>query len=118
MSYYKINGTDLTLDPSDGKWLPRQVIALDGNGHPIYPVEREFQLSWDLVNVSDLYQLQDFFDTLGVTGTVTIDLPTLKTMTYGFTTYSGCVMQEPQYDVYFSENPTRATLLITRIKTK
>lgn len=117
MSYYRINGVDLTLQPSDGKWMTRQPIALDGNGHPIYPVEREFQLSWDLMDVSELYQLQDFFDTLGVTGTVSVDLPTLKSLTYGFTTYSGCVMYEPEYDVYFEDHPTKASLLIARIRT-
>lgn len=114
---YKINGTALTLQPSEGGWIPREAIALDGNGHPIYPVYREFELTWDIIDVSELYQLQNFFDTLGVTGTVNVDLPTLKTLTYGFTTYSGCVMHEVEYGVYFEEHPTQAKLLIAKIKT-
>lgn len=113
---YKINGTDLTLQPTEGHWLSREQIDLDGNGHPIYPVERQFELVWEIMDVSELYQLQNFFDTLGVTGTITADLPTYKALTFGYTTYSGCVMHEPEFDVYFEDHPTSVKLLIARIR--
>lgn len=117
MSYYRINNTNLLLQPTTGRWIPRESLGIDGNGHKIYPALREFELSWDLIDVASLKQLQDFFDNIGATGTVSVDLPTLKTATYGFTTYSGCVIQEPEYGVYFEEYPTSMKLLITKIRT-
>lgn len=116
MSYYRINNTDLTLQPSTGRWIPREILGIDGNGHPIYPTVHEFELDWDLIAVDELYQLQNFFDTLGTTGTISIDLPKYKTQTYEFTTYSGCVMHDMEYGEYFEEHPASAKLLITGIR--
>lgn len=117
MSYYRINDTDFLLQPTSGQWLGRDNLGIDGNGHKIYPADRQFELSWDLIDVASLKQLQDWFDNIGATGTVSIDLPTYKTATYGFTTYSGCVIQEPEFGPYFAEHLTSMKLMVTGIKT-
>lgn len=117
MSYYRINNTDLLVQPTQGRWMPRDSLGIDGNGHMVYPKYRDFEMSWELIDVTSLKQLQDFFDNLGATGTVSVDLPTHKTASFGFTTYSGCVMREPEFGEYFEEHPGSIRLLISRIKT-
>lgn len=112
---YKINGTELSLAPTFGHWLPREPLGRDGNGHPIYPAVYQFEVSWNLSNMSDFNQLIGFFDTLLITGSATADLPELRGASYGFRTYSGCVVNEPIMDRYFTEHPQQVKLLITNI---
>ena len=38
---YQINDTDLVIQPTSGRWIPRDPIDNDGNGHPVYPPYRE-----------------------------------------------------------------------------
>lgn len=117
MSYYHINNVHLTLQPSKGRWLDREVLGVTGSGHGVYSDFRQFEMSWDIINVSELDQIQGYFNVFGSSGTVSVDLPTYKTSTYGFTTYSGCVIREPTFSEYFEESPTSVSLLVVNIKT-
>lgn len=114
---YAVNGSDITIQPSSGQWKPKNPLGIDGNGHFVYPPYREFELTWGLMKPSEVNQLQNFFASIGNTGTAVIDLPKYADASYSFFSYSGCVMQEPSYGVYFAEHYTDVTLLITKIRT-
>lgn len=118
---YKINDTLLTTQPTSGQWIPRESIGIDGSGHAVYPAYREFELQWDLIDLTSSYQLQDFFDNASVTGTVSVDLPKCKDAGSSgdsvFWQYSGCVLREPEFDRYFESHRASVRLLIARIRT-
>jgi len=113
---YKINGTEITLQPTIGRWLSRDILGIDGNGHAIYPGVYQFELQWQLEDVSEYYQLLSFFDGLTATGTVVVDLPKLRSSTYTFYAYTGCVIQEPDFGGYFTEHTKQVKLLVTNIR--
>ena len=114
---YAVNGSDITVQPTDGKWLPRSPLGIDGWGHAVYPPYREFEMTWGLLSPSDVNQLQNFFASIGNTGTAVVDLPKYADAIYQFYSYSGCVLQEPSIGVYFTENQTDVNLLIIKIRT-
>ena len=58
---YKMNGTELTIQPTVGRWTERLPVDIDGNGHPIYSPYHEFELRWQLVDMEQAQQLQSFF---------------------------------------------------------
>lgn len=114
---YKINDIELALQPTTGRWLPRQQLGIDGNGHPVYPAFREFEMQWGLMGVSGSHQLQNFFETVVTTGSAVVDLPRYQDTTYNFFSYSGCALREPDWGRFFTEHQTNVTLLVTRIRT-
>jgi hypothetical protein len=114
---YKINGTAITLQPTDGAWQKRSILGLDGNAHPIYPAYREYEMTWKLTEESDLNQLQGFFDTMVITGSAVVELPEYASSAYQFKAYTGCIVYEPTFQEYFAEHVTSVVLVITHIKT-
>lgn len=115
---YAFNGTTLSLQPSSGKWNMRMALGIDGAGHPIYPLVREFELVWDLIGVDDLQAIQNAYYAVGNTGTVVVDLPKYGDSQYNFYSYSGCTLQEPEYDSYFERYVTNVRLLVLNIRTQ
>ena len=113
---YKIDGTELTLQPTSGRWLPRKVVGTDGNGHFIYTSVYEFEIIWGIANHSEWDQILDFFDAVNITGSVVVELPKYRSSTYQFYAYTGCVIQEPQMSRYFNEHPTKVKLLVHKIR--
>ena len=113
---YKINDTELTLQPTTGRWLPRTELGIDGNGHSMYEPTYSFEIRWQLISPSEYNQIKGFFDAQGQTGTSSIDLPQYGAATYAFHTYSGCVINEPQVEVYFTETQLNAYLLVRKIR--
>lgn len=114
---YKINGTQITIQPTYGRWVPRDMIDTDGAGHPVYPARRDFEMRWDLVNAAEWYQLQTFFNIIQNTGTAVVTLPQFAAATYVFYDYTGCVLREPDVSDYFEQHPTSVVMLVTNIKT-
>ena len=114
---YKINGAELSLQPTTGKWMPRLFIDVDGNGYPVYSAVREFEMMFQVATPEDFQQLQNAFNSLGVTGTAVVDLPTYATGTYTFFPYSGCVLREPEMAEYFSEHHMNVRFVISSIRT-
>lgn len=114
---YAFNGTTLSLQPSSGKWSQRSSLGVDGAGHPIYPAVREFEITWDLISISDLQQINNAYNAVGNTGTVVVDLPKYGDSQYNFFSYSGCTLQEPQYDAYFEKYVQNVKLLVMNIRT-
>jgi hypothetical protein len=114
---YKINGTAFPTQPTSGRWMPREQLAIDGNLQAIYPLYYEFELSWQLTNPAQMNQLQGFFTGMSAIGNIVADLPTYAAATYvPFYAYSGCVVREPQMGVYFNEHHTDIKLLIAKIR--
>jgi hypothetical protein len=113
---YSINGTTLALQPTQGKWLDRGILGIDGNGHPVYPAVYQFQLTWGIASTEEFYEVLGLFDAISITGSAVASLPKLRSSTYTFYDYSGCVLHEPTLGEYFAEYPTKVELLITNIR--
>lgn len=113
---YRINGVDFQLQPTYGSWQPRESLGVDGNGHFVYASTYEFEMGWQLASQSDFYQLLQFFDTISITGSAVVSLPQLRSASYIFYDYTGCVVQEPSLGKYFAEHPESVSLLITNIR--
>ena len=113
---YGINGVDLTLQPTYGRWIPQGVLGITGDGHPIYSAIREFEIHWSLSAQSDLDQIQDARDLIYLTGTVSVDLPAYRGSSYVFQTYSGCVLYEPERGAYFSDHTSEFVIIVGNIQ--
>jgi hypothetical protein len=117
MSGYYINGTELLLQPTTGKWMPRTRLGISGDGHAIYSGIREFELRFVLETPSEYNQLITFFDGLNPTGTAVITLPRFGYSTYEFFEYSGCILREPEAGPYFTEHQQDILLIVSNIRT-
>lgn len=114
---YSFNGTNLSLQPTEGKWNQRDQLGTDGQGHPIYPLVRTFELSWGLISVLDLQQIINVYNGVQNTGTFSVDLPQYGAAGYQFQTYSGCTLSEVQVGSYFNEYVNDVQLLIYNVRT-
>lgn len=114
---YAFNGTNFSLQPTEGRWNQRDSYGNDGDGHPIYGQYRTFELRWNLISANDLNQMVNFFNAVSSTGTVTACLPQYGASTYTFFNYSGCVLSEPQVDVFYEEYTQSVSLTIMKIRT-
>lgn len=114
---FALNGTRFLLSPESSKWVDKNIIGVDGNGFPIYPTTREYEMSWGLAHPNDVKQFTDAFRVSGFTGTVILDLPEYGADGYNFKSYSGCVIQEVKFGEYFNGYITSVTLLATKIIT-
>lgn len=114
---YAINGSNLLLQPSTGRWVQRDSFGMDGAGHEIYPAVRDFELQWDLIDVGDLQQINNDYNAVGSTGTIVADLPKYGDSQYNFYSYSGCTLSEPQYDAYFERYVQSVRLVIHNVRT-
>lgn len=112
---YAVQGTDLTLKPTQGRWLDRDVLGYDGDGHPIYPAVRSFEMSWQYISASDLSQIIGFYNQVQNTGTVAVDLPLWNGNPYQFNRYSGCVLEEPTVGAFFEGTISEVKLLVHNI---
>ena len=114
---YKINGTELSLQPTSGRWVERGVQGFDGGGHPVYPAPREFELRWQLISATDSNQIQAFFNGVAATGTAVVDLPKYMESSYTFYSYSGCTLGEPSVGEFFQSHQSDLILIVHNIRT-
>ena len=114
---YALNNTNLTLQPSTGKWVARTDYGVDGGGHPVYATPRKFEMSWDLISTTDAKQLIDFYNLVGSTGTISAHLPEWGAVDYTFKNYSGCTLQEPEVGEYFQTYIDSVRMTILNIRT-
>lgn len=114
---YAANGTKFTLQPTEGKWGSRDVLGMDGNGHPIYPAFRTFEVTWGLASPTEAKQIIDWYNTVSNTGTVVFDLPKWGDADYTFYSYTGCTMQELKVGTYFNGYINEVSLLINKVRT-
>jgi hypothetical protein len=118
MSSYKINGVELGIDPTTARWIDRNSYGEDGWGHPMYVAPREFEMRWDLLTPTGSSQLQSFFNAIGSTGTVIVEIPKYAHPEYIFQVYTGCIIHEPRWGTYFAGYYQDCTLFITNIRTE
>lgn len=114
---YKINGTDITIQPETGHWVDRESIGRDGNGRNVYVAPREFELKWGLISISEWSQLRTFFGSVGATGTAVVTLPKYSSSSYAYYDYSGCILNEPTVGEYFEEFVSDVRLVVSRVIT-
>ena len=114
---YRINGVALTLQPEEGAWKDRNILNLDGNGHPLYPAPRQFEMKWGLMSIAEFDQIYTFFLSQGVTGTSVVDLPRWHSVIYEDFSYTGCILQEPTIDKYNNTYMDGVRLVVTNIRT-
>lgn len=115
---YKINGTELTHQPSQGRWIDRRNLGVNGQGAAVYSSLRQFEMKWNLNSPAAVSELNSFFGQIGNgTGTVIVDLPKWAATPYQFESYTGVNLREPRQGTYFSENIQSVTLLVTNIRT-
>jgi hypothetical protein len=113
---YGINGTDFTLQPTSGRWIPQSVEGTTGDGHPIYPAVHEYEIRWSLSSQADLNQIQTFRDAVVLTGTASVDLPAYRGANYVFQTYTGCSLYEPDRGQYFVEHTSEFVLIVGNLR--
>jgi hypothetical protein len=111
---YAINAVDIC--PETARWVDRDVIGQDGNGHPIYPSIREFEFNWGHMSMTDYSVIHSARQLVGSTGTVTVDLPDLTQSDFRFTRYSGTIIHEPQVGEYFTDHLSNVRLLVSNIR--
>lgn len=111
---YAINAVDIC--PESARWNDRNILGVDGNGHPIYPSLREFEFGWGFLSMADYNVLQSARNLVGSTGTITVDLPDLSTSDFRFTRYSGTIVHEPSVGAYFVDHVSDVRLIISKIR--
>lgn len=114
---FAVNGTELVIQPTTGRWIPQPLVGVTPNGVPIYPGVRSFELRWNLVTPEHANQIVTFFETIGFTGTANVRLPEYATASYQFAYYSGCVLYQPEFGVYFAEHYQDIVMTIGNIIT-
>jgi hypothetical protein len=98
---YKINGTELDPQPTDGKWVEPQILDEDGDGRALYPAVYEFEMMWQLAAPTLFASLLQTWRGVSVSGTVVVELPQYNSSTYQFYAYSGVLIDQPTIDPYF-----------------
>ena len=114
---FAINGTNLSLQPTEFRWVDKDLLGKDGQGRPVYPSIGEFEMSWGLMSNSELKQLIDFSNAILSTGTAVVDLPKWGHPDYYFYSYSGTFITAPSVGAYFNTYVTNVKLTVTNIGT-
>jgi len=113
---FAINGTQLSLQPSEFQWQEPPLLGRDGQGRPVYPAFREFTLKWDFMSTSELAQLNNFFLYVSATGTAVVDLPKWGDTGYLFYSYSGTFLNVPVVGAYFNQYVSDVQLVVSGIR--
>ena len=116
---FKINGASFTRQPTNHRWINQDPYGVSGDGHPSYPAYREYEMEFDFADASEFYDFNTYWQSIGLTGSVSVDLPEHPTTAsaYQFRTYSGVVINQPEYNSYFENYYQSCRLLIVRIRT-
>jgi hypothetical protein len=115
---YRING-HVILTPSEGHWLDRELLDVQGDNRPIYAAPRAYELTWELMDYPEWSALHMLYQQVEASGTCVVRLPAFAYATgtaWAFREYSGCTLAEPMSDSFFSEYVTNVTLLIANIR--
>ncbi len=112
-----ING--VTFCPTRVRWQGRRPLGVQGDGRPIYPGIRSLVLEWTFINFSTWANLQNIYDIIQSTGSISVQVPAFPTgtsQTFGYTEYSGVHISEPDVGPNFAEQfPSSMVLVISNI---
>ena len=114
---YAVNGTEFLIQPTSGRWMPKSMMGISGDGHALYPTVREFEVRFNITTPALLNQLQAWFESIIILGTAVVDLPKYGDANYIFYSYTGCVLREPEMNAYFIENHSDVIMTICNIRT-
>ena len=115
-----IIGGNVAYAPFSGRWMPRQVVDVQGDNRPIYSPVRAYELRWRLLFYEEWANLQTFFNQIESSGSYAVQLPTFPSVTgssHSYSLYSGCTMSEPQVGPFFETHPRQVVLIIGNITT-
>jgi hypothetical protein len=91
------------LAPTTAGWVSQDSLGTNGSGHNIYPALREFQMTFNLESQGEFYELINYFNMVGVTGSLVATLPAWGTNTFQYRDYSGTILRQPEMTEYFAE---------------
>ena len=116
---FKINGVSFSRQPTNHRWVNQNPFGLSGDGHASYMAFREYEMEFDFSSASEYNAFQSYFASVGLTGTVSVDLPEHPSTAsvYQFRTYSGVIVHQPEYSSYHENFYESAKLLLVRIRT-
>lgn len=109
------NGTGLMLPPTTAGWVEQDAIGTNGAGYNIYPALREFRMVFNLTDQGVWYELRNYFNRVGTTGTLVATLPDIDGNTFAYKNYSGVILRQPTMTEYFAEewsSEVQVTLLV------
>ena len=112
---YAINGGSI-LQPTTHQWANQSPLGLDGNGRPLYPALKEYELGWGLMSANDLETLIQYSQYSLLTGTVVVDLPKWGD-DFMFQSYSGTYVQRPSVGSYFTDHVPDVRIIVSNIRT-
>lgn len=113
---FKINGVAFSRQPTSHRWINQSPFGITGDGHMSYSAFREYELEFDFASASEFSDFNNYFQSIGVTGTAAVDLPDYATPTYVFRTFSGVIVSQPEYGDFFENFYQSAKLTISRIR--
>jgi hypothetical protein len=114
---YKIGGTELSLQPSSGRWVILDPLGIGISGMARYPAVKQFELLWDLMPLADYAQLYSLYESQSLTGTYVVELPDIEDNAWAFREFSGAVINHPTAGEYFQEHISDVSLVIRNIRT-
>lgn len=112
---YKLNGVELPTPPTTGQWIPKDIFGFAGDGRAMYPGVRQFEMRWQLLDPSGTSQLQSAY-LAGTTGVAIADLPKYADSVYGFYSYTGVSIHEPELGEYFNGYYQDVLLIISNVR--
>ena len=114
---FAVSGVNFNLPPTEHNWINRESKGISGEGRPIYPAVRQYNLNWVLVSATDFTQLVGFYNQVRNSGTVVVDLPRYAVDPYQFISYTGCTLQEPSFGKFFEGYYSDVVMLVTKVRT-
>lgn len=121
MTPHAINGVTFLIEPESASWDKRDEAGYDGEGRPVYPGLRKYEMEWGLMSPDEFLQVHNFYTAVSQTGTCVATLPMWRNPSgsyYVFYAYSGCTMSEPSVGKYFVDGHVEdVKLLILRVRT-
>lgn len=113
---YKIGGTELTLQPSVGVWIVPDPLGIGISGMARYPQVYQYELSWDLMPMSDFNQVYEMYQNQSLTGTYVVELPDMASNTWEYREFSGTIIDHPIVEQYFMDHLENVSLRIRNIR--
>ena len=112
---FSINGTDIQ-QPTEHGWSSPELVGISGEGRPVYPSDKKYEMAWNLMSMSDYSQLVGFYNSIRSSGSVVVDIPAYATSPYQFKSYSGVTLEEPTTGKFYNEYVQDVSLLVLNIR--
>lgn len=113
---YAVDNVEFQMQPTTGRWLDRNNLGFSGEGRPMYPAPREFEIRWNFMTMAEFNQIQTAFNAVRSSGTAVMDLPKYAATPYQFYSYSGTLLQEPTAGEFFIEHVSDVVLIVSNIR--